>query len=57
MTGVMGCTCGCCGCGCGPFFRRFVSREEEIERMEKYRDQLKRELQGAEERIRDLRSK
>lgn len=53
--GVLGCTCGCCGCG--PFFRRFISVEEEIERLEKYRDQLKRELQGVEERIQDQRSK
>jgi len=40
--GVWGCTCGCCGCGCGPFFRQFISPKEEVERLEEYRDQLKR---------------
>lgn len=48
--------CGC-GCGCGPFFRRFISKKEEVEFMEEYRDQLKKELAGVEERIRELKGK
>lgn len=55
--GAWGCTCGCCGCGCGPFFRRFVSAKEEVERLEEYRDQLKKELAGLEERIQELKGK
>ena len=45
------CSCGCCGCGCGPSFRRFFSSEEKRECLENYRDQLKKELAGVEERI------
>ena len=55
--GACGCTCGCCGCGCTPFFRRFVSEKEELERLEEYKDQLKKELAGVEERIQGLKSK
>lgn len=51
--GMAACTCGCCGCGCGPGFRRFFSSQEERERLETYRDQLKKELAGVEERIRE----
>lgn len=50
-TGRAGCNCGC---GCGPSFRRFLSSEEERERLENYRDQLKKELSGVEERISEL---
>lgn len=56
-TGMWGCTCGCCGCGCGPSFRRFFSSEEEQECLETYRDQLKKELAGLEERIKELKGK
>jgi hypothetical protein len=56
-TGLAGCTCGCCGCGCGPSFRSFFSAKEEQERLELYRDQLKKELDGAEERIKELKCK
>jgi hypothetical protein len=52
-----GCTCGCCGCGCGPSFRRFISSEEEQECLETYRDQLKKELAGVEEHIKELKAK
>lgn len=45
------CTCGCCGCGCGTGFRRFFTSREELERLENYRDQLKKELTAVEERI------
>ncbi len=54
---ALGCACGCCGCGCGPSFRRFYSSGEELECLEHYQDQLKRELAGLEERIQELRGK
>lgn len=43
--------CGPCQCGCCPPLRRFYSSEEQRERLENYRDQLKKELAGVEERI------
>ncbi|MFC2078636.1 hypothetical protein ACFLSZ_01495 [Candidatus Bipolaricaulota bacterium] len=55
---------GCC-CGderghkavashcCGPT-RRFISKAERREGLEKYIDQLKKELAGVEERLQDL---
>lgn len=55
--GARACNCGCCGCGCGMFFRRFISAKEEQESLEEYRDQLKKELTGLEERIQELKSK
>jgi hypothetical protein len=54
--GMSGCTCGC-GCGCGPSFRRFFSSQEERECLEAYRDQLKKELTGVEERIGELKDR
>lgn len=53
--GAWGCNCGCSECG--PFFRRFISANEERERLEEYRDQLKKELAGVEERIQELKGK
>ncbi|NIA20443.1 MAG: hypothetical protein GWP05_00390 [Anaerolineaceae bacterium] len=55
--GIGGCTCGCCGCGCGSSFRRFFSSEEKRECLENYRDQLKKELAGVEERISECKCK
>lgn len=46
--------CGC-GYGCGTFTRRFISAREEEERLEEYREQLKKELDGVEERIQELK--
>jgi len=43
----------CCGSGRG-FRRRFMSAREERELLEGYRDELKRELEGLEERLKDL---
>jgi hypothetical protein len=51
-----GWSCGC-GCGCGTFTRRFISAKEEEERLEEYREQLKKELAGVEERIQELKGK
>jgi hypothetical protein len=56
-TGMSECTCGCCGCGCGSSFRRFFSFKEEKECLETYKDQLKKELDGVEERINELKNK
>ncbi len=53
--GMSGCTCGCCRCGSS--FRRFFSSKEEQECLETYRDQLKKELDGVEERIQGLKCK
>jgi hypothetical protein len=55
--GAPGCSCGCCGCGCGPSHRRFFSSEEEKECLKNYREQLKRELAGVEEHIKEVRQK
>ncbi len=49
--GTSDCSCGCCECGCGPSFRRFFSAHEELESLESYRDDLKKELAGVEEHI------
>ncbi len=48
-----------CGCGCewGPLFRPFFSTKEEQERLETYRNQLKKELAGVEQRIKELKGK
>ena len=43
-----------CGCGCGPSFRRFYSSKERKERLDCYRDELKKELEGVEERLSEL---
>lgn len=61
--------CGCeprdCGCGGtaggrhghGPSFRRFYSAEEERARLESYREELKKEMEGVQERIDKLERK
>ncbi len=48
-----------CGCGCewGPLFRRFFSTKEEQEHLETYRNQLKKELAGVEQCIKELKGK
>ena len=56
-TGMSGCACGCCGCGCGPSFRSIFSVKEDQERLEGYRDQLKKELAGVQECIKKLKNK
>jgi hypothetical protein len=39
-------------CCCFP--RRFISSGEEKERLERYREQLKKELAGVEERLKEM---
>ena len=52
----LGCMCGCCGCGCGPWPRRFVTLAEEKEKLERYKDSLRNELAGLEERLKELQA-
>jgi len=42
-----------CGCGCG--FRQFLTPEEEIERLENYKKQLRKEIEGVEKRVKELK--
>lgn len=44
-------------CGCGTFFRRFISAEEEKERLKEYEAQLEKELKGLKESIQELKTK
>jgi hypothetical protein len=46
---------GCCQPG--GFQRRFVTKEEELEKLQEYRDQLKKELEGVEEHLKDSKTK
>jgi len=47
---------GQCGCGCDGFFHRhYFSKLEEKEWLEEYRDELKKELAGVEERLKELK--
>jgi len=52
--------CRECGCGAnhhehGHFhFRRFLTKEEKIKKLESYSDELKKELAAVEDRIREL---
>ena len=48
---------GACCCGCGLVSRRFFSSQEELEHLEAYAEQLKKELAGVEERLREVRGK
>ena len=50
---VIDCSTGCCG----PSFRRFSTKEEQIECLEKYKEQLEKELQGVNERIKECTGK
>ncbi len=40
---------------CGTFARRFVTSGERREKLESYRDELKKELAGVEERLEELK--
>ena len=48
------CACGCCR---GSSFRRFYSSKEKRERLESYRDALKKELAGVEEHLNEVGEK
>jgi hypothetical protein len=50
-----GCGCGCCcGHGSAGMRRRFMTKKEIKEALEKYREELESELQGVKERLKDL---
>ena len=49
----MGMAHGMCGCGCGG--RRFLSKRERIEILEEYKEELKNELEGVEEELKELK--
>ena len=42
---------------CGPTFRRFITKKEELERLEDYQDQLKKELEAVGEHIKEFEKK
>jgi len=48
------CDSQCCCGGEGLFQRRFMSPKEERELLERYRDELKLELEGLEARLKEL---
>jgi hypothetical protein len=56
--------CRECGCGYGPpyherkhgYSRRFLTKEEKIEKLKSYAEELRRELKAAEEHIKKLES-
>jgi hypothetical protein len=52
----VGSDCCCCGPE-GGHFRRHVSTKERIERLEAYREQLGKELEGVDEAIEELKAK
>jgi hypothetical protein len=56
-SGDCGCGCGISGFGHSMFFRRYLSEKERLQRLEDYRDQLKKELEGIEEHIQELKTK
>ncbi len=56
VRGAWAYTC-CCGPGHVVFVRHFPSSKEEQERLEKYKDELKKELTGVEEQIEKLKGK
>ena len=42
-----------CGCGCGN--RHFLSRKEQIEKLDRYREQLKMEIRGVEQHLEKMK--
>jgi hypothetical protein len=44
---------GCC-CAPGYGWRRFRTKEEEVEELERYKEQLERELEGISKRLEEL---
>lgn len=44
-----------CDCGCGYGFRQYFSEEEEVEALENYKEQLKKEIAGVDDKIKKLK--
>jgi len=44
-----------CGCDCGCTPRQFISKEEKIKALNDYKDSLEKEVNGVEERIKELK--
>jgi len=42
------------GCGCGHGFRRFYTKEEKREHLERYLESLKKELEAVEEHLKSM---
>ncbi len=50
------CECGSeCGCGGGRGMRGFLTKEERIEILSEYKEQLEKEAKGVDERIKELK--
>ncbi len=47
----------CCCCEPTSVARHFISSKEEEERLEKYKEQLEKEIAGVDERIAELKKK
>lgn len=43
------------GCGCGNGGRKFFSREEKLERLQKYKDELEKEIVAVKEAIHEFK--
>lgn len=41
--------------GCGPYGRRYLTREEKIERLENYKEWLEKEAEGVKERLEEIK--
>jgi hypothetical protein len=54
---ALACTCGGYSCGCGTLPRHFITPAEEKEMLEKYKESLKNELAGLEERLKELNAR
>jgi hypothetical protein len=54
--GAAGSVCGC-GCGCAVTQRRHFSKEEKLEMLHSYEDELGKEIKGVQERIQELEEK
>jgi len=46
-----------CGCGCHGGNRNYLSPEEEIEKLNKYKEELQKEQAGVEARIDEFQNK
>ncbi len=49
--------CGCNHHGHGQFRRRFITKEEKIQKLESYAENLKNELAAVQEHIKELKAK